>query len=142
MVRVIVKDGSGVEIRNQIFASQALADEWIAGGEAYGSFGVSYTIEQSNPSVEVAVARAIANAIAFGQHLIGEFGIRNVLANKTDAQIDNIMGHASMSKIAIALQSGSVKYAKRQLEVLTPFDGVSQDDINWLIAKINSFLGL
>ena len=142
MIKVIVKNGSGVEIRNQIFATQAIADEWITSGSLAGSFGSSYTIEQSDPSLEMAVTNAIVVASKFGQQLILDFGIRNVLAGKSETEIDNIMEHAKMSKIAVALQSGSLKYAKRQLETINTFSGLTQEDIDWMLAKINNHLGV
>jgi hypothetical protein len=40
----------------------------------------------------------------------------------------------------MALISGSLKYAKRKVEVLTPFDGVSQEDKDWMLSKLNEFL--
>lgn len=89
----------------------------------------------------VYVSGIISSASAFGQDLLQRIGTSNILAGKTDEEIDSILEHTEAMKIAMALNTGSLKYAKRKLQALTPFDGITADEIQWLISEIDAFLG-
>ena len=87
------------------------------------------------------VTPILNNAAEYGLGIIRDFGIRNMLAGKTDVQIDSILENSDVLKIGMALISGSLKYARRKVSALTPFDGVNQSDKDWMYDKLTEFLG-
>jgi len=87
------------------------------------------------------VGGIISNASAYGLQLIKDFGTRNVLAGKTEADIDSILENLDTLKICVALVSGSLKYARRKTHTIEPFVGITQSDKDWLIAQLTLFLG-
>lgn len=92
-------------------------------------------------TAEDQVAPIIVSAADYGFQLVRDFGTRNVVAGKTDAEIDSILEDADTLKIGMALISGSLKYARRKVSALTPFAGVTQADKDWLYQKLTDFLG-
>lgn len=88
------------------------------------------------------VGGVISDASNFGFSLVSEFGTRNVIAGKTEAEIDAILENPDMLKIGMALMSGSLKYARRKIFMMEPFSGVSQTDKDWMIAELDKYLGV
>lgn len=90
-----------------------------------------------------AVDSAILSASEFGLKLIRDFGARNVLAGKTDEEIDAIIDdNADILKIGIGLLSGSLKYTKRKVTAMTPDGvGITTDDKTWILDQLNDYLG-
>lgn len=88
------------------------------------------------------VTNVIYSASDYGAEIIRQLGVRNLLSGKTDDQIDSFLENPEVLKIGMALISGSLKYAKRKLQNLEPSNGITQDDIDWCIAKIDAFLGV
>lgn len=87
------------------------------------------------------VAPVILTAAEYGMQIIRDFGTRNVVAGKSDVDIDSILENQDVLKIGMALISGSLKYARRKVSALTPFAGVNQGDIDWMYDQLTAFLG-
>jgi hypothetical protein len=85
----------------------------------------------------------LAGAEDFGELLVRRFATRNMLAGKTDVQIDAIFdSNPDIFKISVGLKSGSLKYARRKLQAMTPDgQGITAADVTWMIGEITNFLG-
>ena len=91
-------------------------------------------------SARMKIRAAIKDGKKFGEKLMIEFGVRNVMAGKDDADIDQ----AILDTIAIfvAINSGSLKPARRLAQALTASAAVTQGDIDWFVAEIDKKLGV
>jgi len=89
------------------------------------------------------INKIIISAADYGSKIIKDFGTRNVLAGKTEDQIDVIFdGNSDLIRIAIALLSGSLKYARRKVQAMNPDGvGITEADKTWLIDQLNLYLG-
>jgi hypothetical protein len=99
----------------------------------------TYASVLATKQAEAAISAAIEKAMDYGKIMIRDYGTRNVLAGKTDEQIDANL--TELSGILSALTSGSLKSAKRQGEAFVATDNVSQEDIDWFLNRINEYLG-
>lgn len=101
--------------------------------------------EANKPALEADAALTkkleaiVGNAMAFGQDVMKRYGAQNIKSGKTEEQIDQIL--VDLAGIINALVSGSLKSAKRQAEAFTPTDAVPQEDIDWFVAELTSYLG-
>lgn len=90
-------------------------------------------------ALETRVYTVIEEARVFARKLISEIGTRNIINGKTESQIDAIIDKSQ--DILLCLQSGSLKSALRRVELLTPDSDMTQDDIDFVKAKLKGYLG-
>lgn len=86
------------------------------------------------------VRKRIKEAKQFGDQLIEEYGVRNVMSGKTTEQIRHIIN--KLSSMQLMLMSGSLYTALAQLDLVVPDNVVTQDDINYFRKRIKDYLGM
>jgi len=93
------------------------------------------------PSPKEKAEKIKAVAGSAGRRIFDDYSKRNIELNKSDKEISNIMEHPEMAKLAIALLSGSLKYARGKVASIDTFDGFDQDDKDWLLGRLDAILG-
>jgi hypothetical protein len=86
------------------------------------------------------VGKRIQDATAFGQKILLEFGIDNVLLGVTTDQIRNIA--TKMNKTFVLLQAGALYSALAEIEATVPDDVLTQARLDAVADKIRVYLGL
>ena len=90
-----------------------------------------------------AVTRAISTAMAFGQSLVTEFAVENVMLGITqDGKTGEVLD--KMAPVMTAVQSGSLYEAIARAKAIDDFDSkyVTHDRLYAFINKIEAYLGL
>lgn len=77
----------------------------------------------------------------YGLKLIINFGRRNVVSEKSESQIDEIMENQDVMKLCISLISGSYKYALRKVDQIN-IPSITDDDKEWFKSEIIKVLGV
>lgn len=94
----------------------------------------------STQQTEALVRSRIRAAKQFGDSLVEEYGVRNVMGGKTTEQIRHIIN--KLAPMQLMLMSGSLYTALAQLDLVVPDAIVTQDDINYFRKRIKDYLGM
>lgn len=125
------RDGIRIALKGE-FLSQEDADQILA----------DYLLNKESIEQDYALTKklekVIENAMSFGRDLIKRYGAMNLKAGKSDEDIDAIL--EDLADIVIALNSGSLKAAKRKAEAFEPTAAVPQEDVDWFIEQIEKYL--
>lgn len=152
MIRVTIKNLSNVETHRAEFATQELADAWIASQVAKGdrcAWGIEgqYTVVQSNVTAEVQLRNAKAEIRSdreFGRNLVDDFAIENVILGIDGAGSDNVLN--KLNKALEALSNGYLETAIRRVKAINhaDFDGTFLTEARLLIYvnRIETYRGL
>jgi len=85
--------------------------------------------------------KAQMKLIKYGQELIALIGIRNKA--KTGLTSEQVLSMTNTyAPIQSLLLSGSLVTAKSQIEAITPSEAITQEDKDYILGKINYYLGL
>lgn len=88
--------------------------------------------------VEERIKQSILKAMQFGQELIAEFGVQNVLTNKTTAEVAHLA--AILAPAQALLLSGALHTAKEWIQS-SAADELPQDTRDYFVSRIDSYLG-
>lgn len=105
-----------------------------------GSFVTEVPSPSSTQATEAMIRSRIRAAKQFGEQLIEEYGIRNVMSGKNTEQIRHIIN--KLAPMQLMLMSGSLYTALAQLDLVVPDTIVTQDDINYFRKRIKEYLGM
>jgi hypothetical protein len=93
-------------------------------------------------AVAQASARGLANkAIDNGVEILKRLMIRFILAGKKQEEIDSIFEDFEASKLFLALITGNLKSARTKAQSVPAFEGLQQEDLDFIIAEITSLIG-
>jgi hypothetical protein len=98
------------------------------------------TAHINSPPTPDAIRAKIVAARMFGQSVIDEVAMDNILAGITSAQVATMI--ANYGAVMAMLQSGSLYTALLAMEAATPDTVMTQSRINKYIAQIKAYLGI
>lgn len=84
--------------------------------------------------------KAVDDAIEFGEDLIKEYGLKNIMRGYTATQIVTVANDLSL--ITNLLRSGAIETAKSQILAFVPTAEVVQADKDEFLTKIDAYLGV
>lgn len=116
----------------------------LSTAQAYATEVNSFVAEVASPTstqnAEALIRSRIRAARLFGETLMEDYGVRNVMSGKTTEQIRHIIN--KMAPMQLMLLSGSLYTALAQLDLVVPDTIVTQDDINYFRKRLKDYLGM
>jgi hypothetical protein len=97
------------------------------------------TTAKAQSDLNTKLQNILINNQISGLNLIVDFGKRNMLLGKSEAQIDLIMEDPDVGKLCLALISGSYKYALRKIVAINN-PAITEADKQYFITKITDLL--
>lgn len=90
------------------------------------------------PTMEEIVYAKIEDAMAFGETLVIQYGVKNTLRGYTTEQVASVV--TTLADVNALLRSGALATAKSVITALTATALVTEQDKSEFIAKIDAYL--
>lgn len=107
--------------------------------DAEDTYYSSLAVEKAKSDLDLKLTNILATNQSEGLKLIIDFGKRNMLLGKSEAQIDLIMEDIDVIKLCVALISGSYKYALRKVNLINN-PAITTADKEYFTEKITDLL--
>lgn len=91
-------------------------------------------------TAEETVKNSILDAISFGNSLIVDYSVKNVMRGRTAEQIATLAG--DLKDVAFLLNTGALYTALQLVMAIAPTELLLQEDKDEFIAKLTTYLGI